>query len=200
MLPRAVSLLLSFVVLCLLAAACQPIDPATFGGTVPPLTATPPTDTPAPFSLDPNLPLEEQVTEAIDNAYNHNYDERYYGALPILDSLLALDLPDDLRARALVERGKAHILRNDWAASTADLIEALQLGGSLQDREQNRLCWGLGLLGRAEEALPYCETALANFESTYYRDSRGLALAQVGRYEEAVDDFQSYIEDLDPPR
>lgn len=59
---------------------------------------------------------------------------------------------------------------------------------------QNGLCWYLSLAGRPEEALPHCDEAVELDGSGYSNDSRGLALAMLARYEEAVAEFELFLE------
>ena len=61
----------------------------------------------------------------------------------------------------------------------------------------NGLCWTYGLLNRPEEAMPYCEDALAlQPDSPFIRDSRGLNHALLGNIEEAIADFQFFVDEL----
>jgi tetratricopeptide (TPR) repeat protein len=60
----------------------------------------------------------------------------------------------------------------------------------------NTLCWYLSLAGRPDEALPYCDRAVAMNPSGYTNDSRGLALALLGRYEEAAQEFRNFLSTL----
>lgn len=57
----------------------------------------------------------------------------------------------------------------------------------------NALCWQLSLVGRPEEALPYCDAAVAADPTAYSHDSRGLAYALLGRTEEAIADFEAFV-------
>jgi tetratricopeptide (TPR) repeat protein len=68
---------------------------------------------------------------------------------------------------------------------------------------QNALCWYLSLAREPEAALPHCDRSLALDPSGNHYDSRGLALALLGRYEEAAQDFQlalDLLEHQDPER
>jgi tetratricopeptide (TPR) repeat protein len=60
----------------------------------------------------------------------------------------------------------------------------------------NALCWYTSLAGRPEEALPHCDQAVELDPSGFSNDSRGLALALLGRYEEAAQEFQLFLEKL----
>jgi len=61
----------------------------------------------------------------------------------------------------------------------------------------NALCWELSLLGQPEDALPYCESAVATDPTALSRDSRGLTYALLGRTEEAISDFEAFLAWLD---
>jgi tetratricopeptide (TPR) repeat protein len=61
----------------------------------------------------------------------------------------------------------------------------------------NALCWTYGLLDQAQEALSYCDRAVAVDPSGLSRDSRGLVLAMLGRYEEAIAEFEGFLAWLD---
>lgn len=83
-----------------------------------------------------------------------------------------------------------------------NLDEALTLLEAAEDLRpesmgvQNGLCWYYSLAGRLEEALPHCDLAVELDPSGFSNDSRGLALALLGRYEEAVQEFQIFLEKL----
>lgn len=59
---------------------------------------------------------------------------------------------------------------------------------------QNALCWNLSLEGRPREAMPYCDEAIKLDTTGNSDDSRGLALALLGRSEEAVTEFERFLE------
>ncbi len=61
----------------------------------------------------------------------------------------------------------------------------------------NALCWELSLLGQPEDALSYCESAVATDSTALSRDSRGLTYALLGRTEEAISDFETFLAWLD---
>jgi tetratricopeptide (TPR) repeat protein len=61
----------------------------------------------------------------------------------------------------------------------------------------NALCWQLSLLGRPDEALPYCDAAVATDPSGLSRDSRGLTYALLGRPAEAIEEFGAFLDWVD---
>lgn len=83
----------------------------------------------------------------------------------------------------------------DFDAAIADYLAAIDLGEK-NDHVLNNLCWDMGITGQAEKALPYCEEAVNADPSSSKRDSRGLVYAQLGKFPEAMADFQAVVEDL----
>jgi tetratricopeptide (TPR) repeat protein/transcriptional regulator with XRE-family HTH domain len=59
---------------------------------------------------------------------------------------------------------------------------------------QNALCWTLSLEGRPAEALSHCDEAVRRDETGNSHDSRGLALALLGRFQEAIEEFERFLE------
>ncbi len=58
------------------------------------------------------------------------------------------------------------------------------------------LCWGDALDRRPEQALPYCERAVALDPTGPGRDSRGIVYAELGRYPDAIADLEAYLNAL----
>ena len=80
-----------------------------------------------------------------------------------------------------------------------EVLTLLQMAETLdRDRPgvQNALCWFYSLAEQPAEALPHCELAVELDPSGYSNDSRGLALALMGQYEEAAADFLIFLEKL----
>lgn len=55
------------------------------------------------------------------------------------------------------------------------------------------LCWQLAVGGSPEEALPYCDLAVATDPQGLSRNSRGLVNALLGRSERAIADFEAFL-------
>jgi len=69
--------------------------------------------------------------------------------------------------------------------------------------DANNLCWWGSLWAHAAEVMDYCELALRlQPDNANFKDSRGLARALTGHLQEAIGDFQAFIERNDdgPPR
>jgi Tol biopolymer transport system component len=89
--------------------------------------------------------------------------------------------------------------RKDKIESAIDLWEQTkQAQIEIKDADAlNNLCWGGSLQGYAKPVLPACEEAVKlSPNSTYIRDSRGLARALSGNIQGAILDFQ-YVVDND---
>ena len=88
----------------------------------------------------------------------------------------------------------------------AKVTEALALYGQAVDLETktnaqvgadawNRLCWQGALAKAATDVLDACNRAIQSApENGGYRDSRGIALAQLGELDRAKEDFDSYVD------
>ena len=77
-----------------------------------------------------------------------------------------------------------------------DLLLQFEAQHSKSADLQNTLCWYMSLAGRPEEALPHCDLAVEMNPSGYTNDSRGLALALLGRYTDAAQEFQYFLDTL----
>jgi tetratricopeptide (TPR) repeat protein/DNA-binding XRE family transcriptional regulator len=113
-------------------------------------------------------------------------------AVADLDRAIAL-APD--AAPAYFNRGLAYVRLNQSQRWQADLQRALALepghAGALSG-----LCWAYALDEAPADALPYCERAIALDPAGPARDSRGIVLAQLGRYQDAQADLEAYLAGL----
>ena len=57
----------------------------------------------------------------------------------------------------------------------------------------NALCWEYALQAQPQEALAFCDQAVALDPTPYSRDSRGVVYALLGRNQEAIAEFQSFV-------
>ena len=58
----------------------------------------------------------------------------------------------------------------------------------------NALCWIYALRSEPEKALPFCDQAVAVDPSPLSRDSRGIVYALLGRHEEAIAEFRTFLD------
>jgi tetratricopeptide (TPR) repeat protein len=113
------------------------------------------------------------------------------------DFRAALDLDPAFAPAAI---SLAVLLASD---SPTRLDEALQVLRAAAERArprwelENALCWYGSLAGDSEAALAHCDKAVAMDTSGYSNDSRGLALALLGRYEEAAQEFERFLARLE---
>jgi WD40 repeat protein/tetratricopeptide (TPR) repeat protein len=99
-----------------------------------------------------------------------------------------------LEAESLLAQGKDAVL---WERAKDDYHAALELDPSVKvsGRDWNLMCWYGSLLGHAQEALEFCDRAVASRpEDPNLRDSRGLARALTGNLHGAIEDFQAFVD------
>ena len=94
---------------------------------------------------------------------------------------------------AYFNRGLLYSGLLEWGKSNADLRKAQELNP--EDATFNStLCWQLAVQQQGEEALPYCELAVAAGPEGLALDSRGLAHGVAGNRAEAIADFTAFLE------
>ena len=62
---------------------------------------------------------------------------------------------------------------------------------------RNSLCWYYALDRNPDSAMPHCDRAVLLDRSGFSNDSRGLALALMGRYDEAASEFETFLSMLE---
>jgi tetratricopeptide (TPR) repeat protein len=97
---------------------------------------------------------------------------------------------------AYYNRGLAYIRLDQQELWLADLGEALTIAPTYW-AAHHALCWGYALDEMPEEALPHCDEAVSHDASGSTREARGLALAELGRLDEARKDLEQYVAWLD---
>ena len=103
----------------------------------------------------------------------------------------AIELQPD-SPRGYYNRGLVHSALGDLDASVADLQRAHRLRP--EEPSYNRtLCWQMGVSGKPEMALPYCDAAVAANVGEA-RDARGLVYATMGRHADAIADFEAFLD------
>ena len=103
----------------------------------------------------------------------------------------SIELDPDSPA-AYFNRGLVHSELEDWSASLTDLRRA----HDLDPRRlvySTTLCLQLAVSGNAEEAMPFCDLAVASDPGRLSSDSRGLANALLGRDAAAIADFEAFL-------
>jgi len=107
----------------------------------------------------------------------------------------AIDLAPDAPGGYL-NRGLAYVRAGERERWLEDFERVLALVPDHQGA-YNALCWAYALDQQPELALPYCDQAVALDSSGYSRDSRGVVYAELGRLEEAAEDFEAFLNWLD---
>ncbi len=101
--------------------------------------------------------------------------------------------PDDVYAQYGI--GQIDYAEGDLEAALESFVRATELDPEYAD-PFNSACWSYALLNQPQEALPYCDSAIALDPLPYYYDSRGLANALLGNTAAAIDDFQVYVDEF----
>ncbi len=92
----------------------------------------------------------------------------------------------------LINRGAAFVRKNKTAEWQADLATAKSLRPDLAAAQA--LCWAWLLNQKPDRALPECDTAVRLDSTGRSRDARAIAYAQLGRFADAANDWQAFLE------
>ena len=91
------------------------------------------------------------------------------------------------------------ILNQHGLDRSAEALEHFEIALRLKPDSgsiNNALCWHYALASQPEIALPYCDQAVVLDPSGYSHDSRGVVYALLGRYDDAIVDFESFLGQL----
>jgi tetratricopeptide (TPR) repeat protein len=110
-------------------------------------------------------------------------------AVADLSAAIALD-PDN--AMSYYHRALALLRARGDDSWLADMQQAAKLAPG-SPYVANGFCWGYGVSGQPEQALPYCDAAVAADPTGASLDSRAIAYGQFGRYAEAAADLEDYL-------
>ena len=112
-------------------------------------------------------------------------------AMAVTEFSRAIDLAPDSPV-AYFNRGLVYSEMEDLGRSISDLRRAQDL--SPNDVTFNStLCWQMAVAGTPQDALPYCDRAIAHDPSGQAREGRGLAYALMGRLEKAIAEFEAFL-------
>lgn len=107
------------------------------------------------------------------------------------DFSAAIALDGD-NAMSYYHRGLALLRARQDAAWEADMERAAQRAPT-NPYVANGFCWGYGVSGQPEQALPHCDAAVAADPTGASLDSRAIVYGQLGRYAEAAADLTAYL-------
>ncbi|MBX3010307.1 MAG: tetratricopeptide repeat protein [Caldilineaceae bacterium] len=113
-------------------------------------------------------------------------------ALADLNQVIATR-PND--PHAYFNRGLVYIRRGTDMQWVEDFQQALVLDPNYTG-VISALCWGYALAQQTDKALPYCNQAVLLDKTGLSHDSRGIVYSQLGRYADAIADFQTYLDSL----
>ena len=111
--------------------------------------------------------------------------------LAIAELSRAIELAPD-SPEAHFNRGLVYSELEHWSASLTDLRRARDLDPR-RLVYNSTLCLQLAVAGDPDEAMPYCDQAVAADPGGLSRDGRGLANALLGRDDEAIADFEAFL-------
>jgi tetratricopeptide (TPR) repeat protein len=101
---------------------------------------------------------------------------------------LAPDAP-----RVYLNRGLIYVREGERERWLEDFERVLALDPD-HTGAHNALCWAYALDQQPDLALPYCDQAVALDQTAYSHDSRGVVYAELGRLEEAAEDFDIFLD------
>ena len=112
--------------------------------------------------------------------------------LAVAEFSRAIEMKPD-SARAHFNRGLALSALDDMGGALADLRRAQELDPTNLTFNSS-LCWQLAVAGQPGDALAYCDIAVSRDPSGQTADSRALVYALLGRHDEAIADFRTFLE------
>jgi hypothetical protein len=172
-------------------AGTRAVQPFTIS---PILSAGQPEELPAsqPFTIWTVDMPDETFDYLLESAWQDVFQEKYLPAVAALNAMLEYRLTPEQRAWVVYHRGTVYDLMGQKDLALDDYLEADDLGiddlGLL-----NAICWNYAITNRPNQALPFCEEAVEGEAISQFLDSRGLVYAQLGRFPEAVNDFERAI-------
>lgn len=93
---------------------------------------------------------------------------------------------------AYFNRGLAYVRAGEREKWRADFERVLALAPE-HAGAYNALCWAYALDQQPDLALPYCDRAVELDTTAFSHDSRGIAYAQLGRFDEAAAEFRAFL-------
>lgn len=175
----------------------------------PAVTATPtpaPTDTSEPIpTLPPPRPTPQTGDILRTGAYetllkmgSMFLDEWFFlAAEEVYSGMLEYELDDIQKAEVLSRRAFIYDVIGDFDAAIQDYTESVELDPSNPNNLYS-LCWDYAITNQAEQGLPHCEEAVGRESKPYFLDARGITYTLLGRFKDALNDFEvviAYLED-----
>ncbi|OGN72249.1 MAG: hypothetical protein A2X25_00880 [Chloroflexi bacterium GWB2_49_20] len=142
--------------------------------------------------------LKSEQSELVAGGLQAALDD-FVRTLP-LDPALTIELEAGLKTFPLEDlaRDIAQGVDTGEVDPAVEMYQALHTLGmreGVSAQTWNKVCWFGSLWGQAQKVLDICELAVAEDPSNgAIRDSRGLALALTGKTNEAIEDFQVFVD------
>jgi hypothetical protein len=157
-----------------------------------------PTGTPTPISeIEGGKQLRIGAYETLLNIGDSFLEDEYYlAAEEVYSEMLNYELEPIKRAEVLSHRGYFYDAIGDFDAAIEDYTASVELD-PFNVLSLYSLCWDYAVANQAELGLPYCEEVVLQSPKPYYMDGRGITYALLGRYEEAIADFEVVVTDLE---
>jgi len=169
----------------------------------PTITPTPtqtPTPTPTKHPLagdfvDGKLVMTDSAYRQLTDTGQSFFDKGWYlYEVFLYDAMLEYSLQPDQLVHIYNLQSEDYEYLGHYDLAIQDDLKILEIG----DRRAgflNSLCWNYAITNQAEQALPYCEEAVKKDPSAQTLDSRGFTYALLGRYPEALSDFEAALEE-----
>ena len=169
---------------------------------IPTLTPTPPpTNTPTPTTnplagvfAEGKLVMTDESYKTLKDIGLRMYSQGFYfPEIALYDAMLEYSLQPDQIEWVYRLQSEDYEKLGQYDLAIENYLRILDLG-IRRPTDLNGLCWDYAITNRAEEALPYCEEVVTQDPSCAHLDSRGVVYALLGRYPEAVSDFEAALE------
>ncbi len=184
-------------------AATSTSTPEPSATSTPKPTQTPaptPTATPAPTKnplagefVDGKLVMTDSTYRQLTETGQKMFAEGYYLYEAFLyDAMLEFSLKPEQLINLYNLQHEDYEYLGHYDQANENLLQILDLG----DRRAgflNGLCWNYAITNQPEQALPYCEEAVTKDPSAMALDSRAVTYALLGKYPEAVSDFEAAL-------
>jgi hypothetical protein len=97
---------------------------------------------------------------------------------------------------AYLNRGLGYLALYEGEAARSDFQRAQQIGVTRAEAWR-ATCWAFALEQQPQAALPYCEASAARDATGWSLDTRAIVYAELGRYADAVNEFENFLRWLD---
>ncbi len=97
---------------------------------------------------------------------------------------------------SFLNRGLAFLVQNESTPAKADWQRATSIEDA-RPEAWRATCWAYALEQQPQLALPLCDAAVTRDATAWSLDTRGIVYAELGRYEDAANEFSNFVRWLD---